>query len=94
MSKPTKCWYCKYLGKCEKLKACNKFSAYNYQSELTYETLATMLDIDVRTLYRYVAVNGPDNVCEFIKKKTGLVVKYVSINDEQTRHKFIYTEND
>ena len=50
--KPTDCWYCEYVGKCNKiyLHTCNNYKKFEYD---TVHKICDIIGISKRQFYRY-----------------------------------------
>lgn len=86
--KPIKCWDCKRLGKCQRLKPCKAFRRYPYptggapEREYTVSKVAELCGISTRTLARWLNRNEKAALIT-VYEKTGLRLQRVQ---EGKRH--------
>ena len=74
MNKPIKCWNCLFLGNCNNYceNGCDKFFDY----KIRFDNMAKLLNINVRTLYRWFAKDKEKSLNK-IYNTIGLKVKFV-----------------
>lgn len=78
---PTKCWDCKYLGKCQICVPCDKFEDYGYNTKYPFRKIAQMLGVSDRTLYRWLHDSKPKTL-RIIKNKLGLDLDWIKYEGE------------
>ena len=84
-NKPLKCWDCKHLGKCQKLKPCKAFRRYNYPTvgaparEYTETKVAELCGISRGTLSRRLRLNETATLA-MVRERTGLRLQRVLRN--------------
>lgn len=80
-NKPIKCWYCKYLGKCQVLVPCSKYRPYNYNS-CTLTEIAKQCGVSIRTLFRWLDTSE-DYAINKVYEKTGIEYDIIRIKEKR-----------
>lgn len=89
--KPTLCWYCAKLGKCQVLRPCKDFVKYDYRSKYTWKEMAQVLGIHDRTLCSRLK-RSEARVLQDIYEKTGKRFEYKTQNGEKRKHFILIDE--
>lgn len=95
-NKPTKCWFCAKLGKCQVLKPCKDFVRYNYHAKgkkkvkapkpkiYSQEEVSVLLGVSRPSLTHWLK-NEPEMVLSRLHKITGKHFKYEVTQGKQRK---------